>query len=214
MKSKLIWKIGLYTPISLTCSIKDEDRMGSQNFDPSILILDAGENVLPRTTLLEDIKLILGSKDWDSINGLCKSENNEKHVFDFFDLNSLSKPESDWIVLKLKDDNIIFDSINLIRKGVGVKFKINTRSGYYFPYIKLLEVASGSSHKYIANENGSLYSILKDSKFDLEDLALSITDIDDVEKDYYLTQYKNIDRYFRIRNDEKDDNHAEEEMMK
>lgn len=214
MKSKLTWKIGLYTPISLTCSIKDEDLMGSQNFDPSILILDAGDHILPRTTLLNDIKLILGTKDYETFDDLCKAEDNERHVFDFFELNSISKPDSDWLILKLKSDNIISESIKLIRKGVGVKFKINTRSEYYVPYIKLLEVNPGSSHKYIADDNSSLRAILKDSKFDVEDLALSITDIDDVEKDYYLTQYKNVDRYFRIRNDEKDSNAADEELMK
>lgn len=212
MRSKLIWKIGLYTPISLTCSIKDEDKMGSQNFDPSILILDAGEKVLPRVTLLDDIKIILGTKDFETFDNLCKSVDNDMHVLDFFDLASLSKENSDWIVLKLKEDNIIFDSIKLIRKGIGVKFNINTRSEYYTPYIKLLEVSQGSSHKYIADENNSTRAILKDSRFDLEDLVLSITDIDDIDKDYYLTQYKNIDRYFRIRNDEKDNDLAEEEL--
>lgn len=212
MKSKLIWKIGLYTPISLTCSIKDEDRLGSQNFDPSILILDAGDKVLPRTTLLNDIKLILGTKDYEVFDNLCKRGNDEKHVLDFFELGSISSEDSDSIVLKLKEDNIIFESINLIRKGVGVKFKINTRTEHYIPFIKLVDVNKGSSFKYTTN--GSIFAILKDSKFDIEDLAVSITDIDGVEKDYYLTQYKNIDRYFRIRNDEKDDEAAENELDK
>ena len=210
MKSKLIWKIGLYTPISLTCSIKDEDRLGSQNFDPSILILDAGDKVLPRTTLLNDIKLILGTRIFSIFFLVCL--NDEKHVLDFFELGSISSEDSDSIVLKLKEDNIIFESINLIRKGVGVKFKINTRTEHYIPFIKLVDVNKGSSFKYTTN--GSISAILKDSKFDVEDLAVSITDIDGVEKDYYLTQYKNIDRYFRIRNDEKDDEAAENELDK
>lgn len=213
MKSKLIWKIGLYTPISLTCSIKDEDRMGSQNFDPSILILDAGEKVLPRVTLLSDIKLILGTQDYETFNNLCKRENDEKHVLDFFDLGVINNGvDSEFIVLKLKTDNLIYDSVNLIRKGIGVKFKINTRSENYTPYISLVEVSKGSSPKYV--NNGSLLAILRDSKFDLEDLALAITDIDNVEKDYYLTQYKAVDRYFRIQNDEKDDEAAEEALIK
>lgn len=213
MKSKLIWKIGLYTPISLTCSIKDEDRMGSQNFDPSILILDAGEKVLPRVTLLSDIKLILGTQDYEIFNNLCKRENDEKHVLDFFDLGVINNGvDSESIVLKLKTDNLIYDSVNLIRKGIGVKFKINTRSENYTPYISLVEVSKGSSPKYV--NNGSLLAILRDSKFDLEDLALAITDIDNVEKDYYLTQYKAVDRYFRIQNDEKDDEAAEEALIK
>ena len=213
MKSKLIWKIGLYTPISLTCSIKDEDRMGSQNFDPSILILDAGEKVLPRVTLLNDIKLILGTQDYETFNNLCKRENDEKHVLDFFDLGVINNGvDSESIVLKLKTDNLIYDSVNLIRKGIGVKFKINTRSENYTPYISLVEVSKGSSPKYV--NNGSLLAILRDSKFDLEDLALAITDIDNVEKDYYLTQYKAVDRYFRIQNDEKDDEAAEEALIK
>ena len=213
MKSKLIWKIGLYTPISLTCSIKDEDRMGSQNFDPSILILDAGEKVLPRVTLLSDIKLILGTQDYETFNNLCKRENDEKHVLDFFDLGVINNGvDSESIVLKLKTDNLIYDSVNLIRKGIGVKFKINTRSENYTPYISLVEVSKGSSPKYV--NNGSLLAILRDSKFDLEDLALAITDIDNVEKDYYLTQYKAVDRYFRIQNDEKDDEAAEEALIK
>ena len=199
MKSKLIWKIGLYTPISLTCSIKDEDRMGSQNFDPSILILDAGEKVLPRVTLLNDIKLILGTQDYETFNNLCKRENDEKHVLDFFDLGVIN-------------NGVDYDSVNLIRKGIGVKFKINTRSENYTPYISLVEVSKGSSPKYV--NNGSLLAILRDSKFDLEDLALAITDIDNVEKDYYLTQYKAVDRYFRIQNDEKDDEAAEEALIK
>jgi hypothetical protein len=212
MKSKLIWKIGLYTPISLTCSIKDEDRMGSQNFDPSILILDAGEKVLPRVTLLNDIKLILGTQDYETFNNLCKRENDEKHVLDFFDLGVINNGvDSETIVLKLKTDNLIYDSVNLIRKGIGVKFNINTRSENYTPYISLVEISKGSSPKYV--NNGSLLAILKDSKFDLEDLALAITDIDNVEKDYYLTQYKAVDRYFRIQNDEKDDEAAEEALM-
>jgi len=212
MKSKLIWKIGLYTPISLTCSIKDEDRMGSQNFDPSILILDAGEKVLPRVTLLNDIKLILGTQDYETFNNLCKRENDEKHVLDFFDLGVINNGvDSETIVLKLKTDNLIYDSVNLIRKGIGVKFNINTRSENYTPYISLVEISKGSSPKYV--NNGSLLAILRDSKFDLEDLALAITDIDNVEKDYYLTQYKAVDRYFRIQNDEKDDEAAEEALM-
>lgn len=212
MKSKLIWKIGLYTPISLTCSIKDEDRMGSQNFDPSILILDAGEKVLPRVTLLNDIKLILGTQDYETFNNLCKRENDEKHVLDFFDLGVINNGiDSESIVLKLKTDNLIYDSVNLIRKGIGVKFNINTRSENYTPYISLVEISKGSSPKYV--NNGSLLAILRDSKFDLEDLALAITDIDNVEKDYYLTQYKAVDRYFRIQNDEKDDEAAEEALM-
>jgi len=213
MKSKLIWKIGLYTPISLTCSIKDEDRMGSQNFDPSILILDAGEKVLPRVTLLNDIKLILGTQDYETFNNLCKRENDEKHVLDFFDLGVINNGvDSETIVLKLKTDNLIYDSVNLIRKGIGVKFNINTRSENYTPYISLVEISKGSSPKYVNNR--SLLAILRDSKFDLEDLALAITDIDNVEKDYYLTQYKAVDRYFRIQNDEKDDEAAEEALIK
>jgi hypothetical protein len=212
MKSKLIWKIGLYTPISLTCSIKDEDRMGSQNFDPSILILDAGEKVLPRVTLLNDIKLILGTQDYETFNNLCKRENDEKHVLDFFDLGVINNGvDSESIVLKLKTDNLIYDFVNLIRKGIGVKFNINTRSENYTPYISLVEISKGSSPKYV--NNGSLLAILRDSKFDLEDLALAITDIDNIEKDYYLTQYKAVDRYFRIQNDEKDDEAAEEALM-
>jgi hypothetical protein len=211
MRSKLIWKIGLYTPISLTCSIKDEDRMGSQNFDPSILIIDAGERVLPRTTLLNDIKLILGTKGYETIDGLCKQEDNKRHVLDFFDLSYINEGQADWVVLKLKnDDNVIYDSVNLIRKGVGVKFGINTRGESYTPMIKLVEVSSGTGFKYASNE--SIIAILKDSKFELEDLAVNITDIDGIDKDYYLTQYKNIDRYFRIRNDEKDSEAAEVDL--
>lgn len=210
MKSKLIWKIGLYTPISLTCSIKDEDRMGSQNFDPSILIIDAGERVLPRTTLLNDIKLILGTKDFETIDSLCKKEDNKCYVLDFFDLGNVIEGQSEWIVLKLKNDNIIYDSINLIRKGIGVKFNINTRNTSYTPIVKLVEVNPGTGSKYTTNS--SILAILKDSRFEIEDLAVEITDIDDVEKDYYLTQYKNVDRYFRIRNDEKDSEAAEVDL--
>lgn len=210
MKSKLIWKIGLYTPISLTCSIKDEDRMGSQNFDPSILIIDAGERVLPRTTLLNDIKLILGTKDFETIDSLCKKEDNKCHVLDFFELGYVIEGQSEWVVLKLKNDNIIYDSINLIRKGIGVKFNINTRNSSYTPIVKLVEVNPGTGSKYTTNS--SILAILKDSRFEIEDLAVEITDIDDVEKDYYLTQYKNVDRYFRIRNDEKDSEAAEVDL--
>jgi hypothetical protein len=76
--------------------------------------------------------------------------------------------------------------------------------------IKLVEVSQGTGFKYASNE--SITAILKDSKFELEDLAVNITDIDGIDKDYYLTQYKNIDRYFRIRNDEKDSEAAEVDL--
>ena len=68
----------------------------------------------------------------------------------------------------------------------------------YTPHVSLAELNSGTARKYLESEN--LKTVLEDSYINFEDLILSYgkSGEPDDRKQYYLTNFKAVDRYFRI----------------
>ena len=68
----------------------------------------------------------------------------------------------------------------------------------YTPHVSLAELNPGTARKYLESEN--LKTILEDSYINFEDIILSYGKSGEPEdrKQYYLTNFKAVDRYFRI----------------
>jgi len=203
MNSCLMWAMNLDAPVDFG-SIFDYDDLKDTGleFDSHITLLYAQGKELPRKELLGDVKSILGSDFEDFIN-LCKGDH-ECGVFTMFDLGMFEN-DSDYIVLKLKKDSEIFDMVNIINKGLRIKYGVSSDFSEYNPHITLAELQPGTARKYIDSE--TLKLVLNDSYISFEDLVLSYGTDNDVEdrKQYYLTSFKSIDRFFRIEELKKSD---------
>lgn len=195
LSSKLAWKIGLFTPVDLGCVFEDKDLINTGiSLDTEITILSANNLILPRKTILDDIGIILG-EDFESFIGLCSSIDNEKPVLSLFDLGIKRKANSEFIILKLKNSSELKNKLTILNKGLKVKYGITTEEDYY-PHIILAEVRTGTASKYTAKWN--LRKILEDSVFDLEDISLKVNNLEDSSKEYFITHFKNVDRFFRL----------------
>jgi hypothetical protein len=191
----LLWGIGLYTPVDLGSIFRTEDLQGTGiELDSHITVLYA-EKDLPKESMLDDISTILGEEKFADFMEYCKTEK-FRDVFTLFELGSFQN-DSDYIVLKLKRNNEFFGILNLINKGLRTKYRIKWDFENYTPHITLAELKKGMAQKYL--NLPSLHQILNDSKIDFEDVIFS-TGSNNNYKQVFLTNYKNIDRYFRIEN--------------
>ncbi len=192
--SCLLWGVGLYTPVDLgsVFSINDLEGEGVQ-LDSHITVLYAGDKLLPRESMMEDISTILGEEKFSEFISYCKDEQ-FRNVFDLFELDKFSN-DSDYVILKLKKNNEFFGILNLLNKGLRTKYRVSSDFDGYTPHITLAELRKGEANKYLATPE--LHQILADSKVDFEDLIFSIPQDDDW-KQFFLTNFKNVDRFFRI----------------
>lgn len=199
MNSCLMLAIGLYTPVELGSIFDSADYKGTGlELDSHITLLYAQGKILPRKMIKEDIKTILGDTGWENLNDWISGISRIK-VFDLFELGSFEN-DSDYLVLKMKKDHDTYSLFNLINLGLKKKYGVKSEFTEYSPHITLAELNPGVAKKYL--ESDCLRKVLSDSLIDFEDLIISFgysgEEID--RKQYFLTQYKNIDRYFRLRN--------------
>ena len=197
MNSCLMWAIGLYTPVDLASIFKNEDLRGTGlELDSHLTLLYAQNKILPRKDMMSDIEMILGP-EFEGLIDMCKTENHFK-VLDLFELGSFEN-DSDYIVLKFRKDSDTYKMLSLINKGMKTKYEVSSEFSEYTPHITLAELQPGKAKEYLGNEN--LRLLLENTYFDFEDIMISFgTSSEPVDrKQYFLTQYKNIDRYFRLK---------------
>ena len=198
MNSCLMLAIGLYTPVELGSIFDSADYKGTGlELDSHITLLYAQGKILPRKVIKEDIKTILGDVG-ETFNDLCSGVSRIP-VFDLFELGSFEN-DSDYLVLKMKSDHDPYSTLKLLNTGLRKKYGIKSEFAEYSPHITLAELNPGMAKKYLESE--CLKNVLRDSVIDFEDLIISFGysgEIND-RKQYFLTQYKNIDRYFRLKN--------------
>ena len=197
INSCLMWAIGLYTPVDLASIFKNEDLRGTGlELDSHLTLLYAQNKILPRKDMMSDIEMILGP-EFEGLIDVCKTENHLK-VLDFFELGSFEN-DSDYIVLKLRKDSDTYKMLSLINKGMKTKYEVSSEFSEYTPHITLAELQPGKAKEYLGNDN--LRLLLENSYFDFEDIMISFGTSSEVvdRKQYFLTQYKNIDRYFRLK---------------
>lgn len=198
MNSCLMLAIGLYTPVELGSIFDSADYKGTGlELDSHITLLYAQGRLLPRKMILEDVKSILG-EDWKNFEDLISNMSRLK-VLDTFELGSFEN-DSDYLVLKMKKDNDIFEKLKLINLSLRKKYKVSVDFSDYMPHITLAELMPGTVEKYLKLD--CLKKILENSLIDFEDLILSQGISSEVfdRKQYFLTQFKNVDRYFRLKN--------------
>lgn len=199
MNSCLMLAIGLYTPVELGSIFDSADYKGTGlELDSHITLLYAQGKILPRKMIKEDIKTILGDIGWENLNDWISGISRIK-VFELFELGSFEN-DSDYLVLKMKKDHDIYSLSNLINLGLKKKYGVKSEFTEYSPHITLAELNPGTAKKYL--ESDCLKKVLSDSLIDFEDLIISFSysGEESDRKQYFLTQYKNIDRYFRLRN--------------
>ena len=208
MNSCLMLAVGLYTPVDLGSIFDSADYKGTGlELDTHITVIYAQGKILPRRMILEDIKTILGD-DWSGFEKMI-SKPNPFPVLDMFELGSFEN-DSDYIVLKLKPEfTEIYNKLRLLNLSLRKKYGVSSEFSNYSPHITLAELVPGTAQKYLRSE--CLMNVLKDSMIDIEDLVISFGisgEVDD-RKQYFLTQYKNIDRYFRLKHSKEDNKEVE-----
>ncbi len=198
MNSCLMLAMGLYTPVDLGSIFDSADYKGTGlELDSHITVIYAQNKILPRRMIFDDIKTILGDS-WEGIEELISTPN-RLSVLELFELSSFEN-DSDYLVLKLKDTSEIYEKLSLLNLGLKKKYGVKSEFASYSPHITLAELEPGTVGKYLNSE--CLKNVLRDSKVDFEDFIISFGmsgEVDD-RKQYFLTQYKNIDRYFRLKN--------------
>ena len=203
LNSCLMLAINLETPVSLGCVFDSDDLKDTGvEVESHITLLYAQGKEIEHKNLLNDIKDILGQEDYKWIEGLIK-EGEVYRVFDSFEL-SMFDGDSDYVILKLKKETALYKVLQLINKSMSIKFGVKSDFLEYVPHLSLAELKPGTASKYLDSEK--LHNILDDSVYSIEDFLISYGTANEPKdrKQYYLTSFKCIDRFFRIERLEKE----------
>ena len=201
--SCLMLACALYTPVDLSSIFEDEDLKDTGiEKESHITLLYAQNKVIDRSSLLDDIRIILDDSDKFSYTGFIDSLKDDKfisnNVLDSFEIGKFEN-DSDYIVLKLKKSVDIFNILNIINKGLRIKYDVQGEFSYT-PHITLAELKPGTADKYLASRKLKL--VLENTKIKFEDLIISYGPsnvVEDREK-YNLTTFHAVDRFFREEN--------------
>ena len=146
LNSCLMLTANLQTPVSLSAIFDDSDLKDTGiELDSHITLLYAQGRDIPRTNLLNDIKDILGYDDTVEFLKYLEEER-EENVLDIFDLGKFEN-ESDYVVLKMKEDFGLFKYLRLINKGLAVKYEVPSKFDSYTPHLTLAELNPGTAQK-------------------------------------------------------------------
>lgn len=201
--SCLMLAVKLDTPVNLGCVFDSEDLKDTGiELDSHITLLYAQGKELPKDNLMEDIKTILGERTVEFMDLL--KEEHEYNILDFFHIDSFEN-KSDYLVLKLNEDKKeLFNDLFLINKGIRIKYDVTVDFDNYSPHITLAELKPGTVQKY--KESDKLLLILENTLFDFDDIILSYGKSNEVDdrKQYHLTNFNSISRFFRLYNEKKE----------
>jgi 2'-5' RNA ligase len=200
--SCLMLAVKLDTPVCLGCVFDSEDLKDTGiELDTHITLLYAQGKELPKNNMMDDVKTILGERTIEFMELL--KEEHDYNILDYFHLDSFEN-DSDYLVLKLNEDKKeLFNDLSVINKGLRIKYDVSTDFDNYSPHITLAELKPGTVGKY--RESDKLALILENTLFDFEDIILSYGKANEVEdrKQYHLTSFNSIPRFFRLYNEKK-----------
>lgn len=209
INSCLMLACALYTPVSLSSVFDDKDlKDAGIELESHITLLFAQGIRIPRENIMKDIETILvGSKYDGFIDILKNSEDNNGliEVLRMFDLG-LFENDSDYVVLKLRQDNELYKTLKLINTGLRNQYNVSSEFTYT-PHLSLAELNPGTAKKYM--ESKKLMAVLKESKFAVEDIVISYgpSGVPEDREKYNLTHFHAVERYFReenLKREEKD----------
>ena len=194
----------LITPVSLSSIFDSGDLKDSGiEYDSHITIMYAGEKWLEKAELLRNVEEIDPSFIKEFLLENSSEEISDPYpVLDIFELSNFEN-ESGYVVLRLKSDAPMFNRLETLNKGLQDKYGVTSDFGDYKPHLTLAEVEPGRSEKYLHDKK--LQTLLEYSYVRFEDLILSYSKVGVKEYDVHnLTYYKAIDRFFRLRDLEKE----------
>jgi hypothetical protein len=197
LNSCLMLAVNLDCPISLKVMFDEPDLKDTGvELDSHITLLYAQGRELDRTKIIPDLKEILGEDGyWKLVEKI--QDPHEIPVLDVFDLGSFEN-DSDYIVLKLKPESIIYEPLQKINKGLRLKYDVSSDFDSFTPHVSLAELRPGMAGKYLESEE--LKNFLRDTVISLEDIMISYGASNEPEdrKQYFLTGFHSVDRYFRL----------------
>ncbi len=186
----------LYTPVDLRCFFQPEDLEGTGvELDTHITLIYAQGKHIPRKQLLKDIETILGGEEYANLMEYIQTKENYQNVLDLCEI-SFFENDRDFLILKLKPDTQLYNWCEKINGGLRSKYDIKSDFDSYNPHLTLAELKPGKVEKYLGIH--ALENVIRDSKVQFEDLFISYGTVQEDRKQYWLTQYKNVDRYFRL----------------
>ena len=205
--SCIMLAVDLDMPISLGAIFKPRDLVNSGIELDSHITLLYTTGILNKDSVIPDIKRVFANsslskniKDgFDFFKFLeSQKELNPKPVFDLFDLSYFERDNSDFVVLRLREDTGIFTILNTLNVGLTKAYNVKSEFSKYRPHVTLAEVKSGLGKEY--SENESLELALENSKIRFEDIIFSYGVEDNGKTEYKqwdLTNFYSVDRFFR-----------------
>lgn len=198
LNSCFMLAVNLETPVDLAYVFDALDLKDTGiELDSHITLLYAQGREIPREQIIPDLRDILGDEGYDDfLDVYCKNKVQHK-VLDVFELGSFEN-DSDYIVLKLKKTFDLFGKVSMINKALRIQYNVSSDFDTYTPHVSLAELQSGIASKYLGDEK--LLTVLENSYVNFEDLVISYGTSGEPEdrKQYFLTQFKCIDRYFKL----------------
>lgn len=195
----LMLNVNFDSGVDISTILEDSD-VESFERDPHVTVFyGPPANPVNHKEIMNDIRDLLDEDYFDFMRFL-ESEEDMK-TSEIFKLGNFENPENDFLVLKLKDGNIVSNSLRLLQKGLTKKYDILLSFSVYHPHMTLAKMKSGSSMKYLNDE--SLKKLLDYSTVSFEDFVYSEGFETESWKKYCLTNYHVVDRHFRLQNLEK-----------
>lgn len=195
--SCLMLAVNLDCPISLKALFDEADLKDTGvELDSHITLLYAQGKEIDRKELLSDIQTILGDEDYDDFMARIHKAK-EFPVFDFFELGCFEN-DSDYLILKLKKDAPLYPWLSQINRALRIRYDVSSDFADYTPHLSLAELQPGTVKKYLESEE--LKHVLSDSVVSLDDIMISYGPSNEPvdRKQYFLTSFHSVDRYFRL----------------
>lgn len=192
----LMLDINFDSGVDISTVMEDEDVETYERDHHITVFYGPPANPVNHKEVMEDIQSILG-EDYYDFSEFLKSEEEVK-TSEYFELGNFENPDNDFLVLKLKEGNIISDNLRILQKSLTKKYDILLSFSVYRPHMTLAKLKSGSSMKYLGQE--SLKRILDHSTVSFEDFTFSEGYETDKWKKYNLTTNHVVSRHFRLEN--------------
>ena len=186
--------MSLYTGIDFCAAFKDEDVIELER-DSHITIFYTDKEI-PKDEVLDKIKTL----DESVLFGKMKSDD-LYDVLDFFELGKFENQDEDFVVLKLQEDNFLYPQVSILETGLVSAFDLKRNFDSYRPHVTLAKLEKGKAKNYMFSP--VLNSILETAKFGIDDFVMSYGEPGEW-KQYNLTSYNAVSRYFRQKELERD----------
>lgn len=191
----------LWTGIDFYAVFDEEDLKDTGiEYDSHITAIYTTE-IIQKAGVLDTIKVSLGDY-WKDLESLM-IENEKLKVSDYFEISKFEN-DSDYVIFKLREDTDLYKIMSLINKSLSSNFGVKSEFTSYTPHMTIAELEPGTASKYMFSP--LLSEIYEKAVFSIDDLVISygIEDKPGEYKQFNLTSFNAVNRYFRQKELERD----------